>query len=50
MEFEHCQVSNLHEKGLMLSILMGFLIGESKRYSISHICAHLEGVGKERVR
>ena len=49
MEFEHCPISNLYEKGLVLSIIMGFLIGESERYDISRIRACLKDVGKERV-
>ena len=49
MEFEHYLVSNLHEKGLVLLIVIGLLIGESKRYGISRIRAYLESVGKEKV-
>lgn len=49
MEFEHCPVFNLYEKGLVLLIVMGFLIGESKRYGISRIRARLEGIEKKKV-
>lgn len=49
MQLQYSPVSNFQEKGLVLSIVMGLLIGKSKRYSISRIRACLKGVEKERV-
>ena len=49
MQLQHSPVSNFHEKGLVISIVMGLLIGESKRYGISLIHACLKGVGKKKV-
>lgn len=49
MKQEHGPISNFHKKELILSIVMGLLISESKRYGIRRICARLKDVENEKV-
>ena len=49
MQLQHCPVSDLHEQGLVLPVVVGLLIGKSKGYGIGCIRTCLQRVGNDRV-